>query len=239
MIFLDKNKKVYGYMNSTPHKYVINNSSYNLKFVPLDPETPDTVTPKPITTVKTTTAVTSTFVKTTTTTAAVVTTQVVPDSECVFIAVNDDKTVNGSTDELLDRENVRFFDQRTANGDGVVSFSYLPDENEKWAFIFVSEAINDTITKAFGTPDALKITTYNVAPGVKGDANGDGEIDMSDVVLIMQALANPNKYGVNGTNQSHITSEGFEYADTAGNELTVSYALRIQQYLLGLIPSLT
>jgi hypothetical protein len=62
---------------------------------------------------------------------------------------------------------------------------------------------------------------------------------MSDVVLIMQALANPNKYGVNGTNQSHIASEGGEYADTGGNGLTVSDALRIQQYLLGLIPSLT
>ena len=55
----------------------------------------------------------------------------------------------------------------------------------------------------------------------------------------MQALANQNKYGVNGTNQSHITSEGVEYADTGGNGMTVSDALRIQQYLLGLIPSLT
>jgi len=73
---------------------------------------------------------------------------------------------------------------------------------------------------------------------IYGDANGDGEIDMSDAVLIMQALANPNKYGVNGTDQSHITSEGFKYADTDGNGLTVNDALRIQQYLLGLIPSL-
>ncbi|WP_303838132.1 hypothetical protein [Ruminococcus flavefaciens] len=62
---------------------------------------------------------------------------------------------------------------------------------------------------------------------------------MSDVVLIMQALANPNKYGVNGTEPSHITSEGSKCADTDGNGLTVSDALRIQQYLLGLIPSLT
>lgn len=95
----------------------------------------------------------------------------------------------------------------------LVSFSYLPDEKEKWAFIFVSEAINDTITKAFGTPDALKITTYNAAPGVKGDANGDGQVDMSDVVLIMQALANPNKYGIDGTDPKHISENGFKYAD--------------------------
>ncbi|WP_366509118.1 hypothetical protein [Ruminococcus sp.] len=60
---------------------------------------------------------------------------------------------------------------------------------------------------------------------------------MSDVVLIMQALANPNKYGINGTEPSHITSEGFKYADTDGNGLTVNDALRIQKYLLGLIKS--
>ena len=218
-----KSTIIWGYTGSTAEAYA---NKYGNLFKALDPPA-----------VTSTNAMTT--VKTTTTTAAVVTTQVAPDSECVFIAVKDEKSVDVSADEVLDRENVRFFDQQTANGDGVVSFSYLPDEKEKWAFIFVSEAINDTITKAFGTPDDLKTTTYNVAPGVKGDANGDGEIDMSDVVLIMQALANPNKYGVNGTNQSHITSEGFEYADTDGNGLTVSDALRIQQYLLGLIPSLT
>jgi hypothetical protein len=74
---------------------------------------------------------------------------------------------------------------------------------------------------------------------IYGDANIDGEIDMSDVVLIMQALANPNRYGVDGTDDGHITEEGFEYADADGDGLTVNDALRIQQYLLGLIPSLT
>ena len=34
---------------------------------------------------------------------------------------------------------------------------------------------------------------------VPGDANGDGGIDMSDVVMVMQAYLNPKKYGVNGT----------------------------------------
>ena len=218
---VSKATTIYGYTGSSAEAYA---KKYGNPFKALD-------TPA----VTSTTAVTT--VKTTTTTAAVVTTQVAPDSECVFIAVNDDKTVNGSADELLDRENVRFFDQQTANGDGVVSFSYLPDEKEKWAFIFVSEAINDTITKAFGTPDALKITTYNAAPGVKGDANGDGQVDMSDAVLIMQALANPNKYGTNGTNPTHITADGFKFADTDGNGLTVNDALRIQKYLLGLIKS--
>lgn len=73
---------------------------------------------------------------------------------------------------------------------------------------------------------------------VNGDANCDGKVDMSDIVLIMQALANPNKYGVNGTEPSHITSEGFKYADTDGDGLTVNDAQRIQLYLLGKLKSL-
>ena len=61
---------------------------------------------------------------------------------------------------------------------------------------------------------------------------------MSDVVLIMQALSNPNKYGVDGTDPKHITADGFKYADSDGDGLTGMDALRIQQYLLGLIHSL-
>ncbi len=40
-----------------------------------------------------------------------------------------------------------------------------------------------------------------------GDANCDNQVDMSDVVLIMQALANPNKYGLGGTSPSAITKK--------------------------------
>ena len=82
-------------------------------------------------------------------------------------------------------------------------------------------------------------STVTTDDPVTGDANCDGNVDMSDVVLIMQALANPNRYGVDGTDDGHITEEGFEYADADGDGLTVNDALRIQQYLLGLIPSLT
>ena len=63
---------------------------------------------------------------------------------------------------------------------------------------------------------------------------------MGDVVLIMQALANPNKYGVNGTHELHITQEGIDNCDvdTSGKGLTVSDALMIQKYLLGGIDTL-
>ena len=60
---------------------------------------------------------------------------------------------------------------------------------------------------------------------------------MSDVVLIMQSLSNPNRYGENGTDEHHITSEGAENADVAGNSdgLTSGDALEIQRFLLGII----
>ena len=84
------------------------------------------------------------------------------------------------------------------------------------------------------TAAAAKAETFD-----KGDANCDGTIDMSDAVLIMQALANPDKYGAEGTDGRHITAKGIGYADADGNGLTVNDALRIQQYLLGEISSLS
>lgn len=68
-----------------------------------------------------------------------------------------------------------------------------------------------------------------------GDANCDYELDMSDIVLIMQSLANPNKYGLEGTDKHHITEKGIECADVdnSGNGITANDALKIQKYLLG------
>ncbi|WP_295067160.1 dockerin type I repeat-containing protein [Ruminococcus sp.] len=75
----------------------------------------------------------------------------------------------------------------------------------------------------------------------KGDANCDGNIDMADTVLIMQVLANPNKYGINGTDNNHITEQGTVNADvdTSAKGITGNDALKIQKYLLNLIDSLT
>ncbi len=95
-----------------------------------------------------------------------------------------------------------------------------------------------TTTTTVPTPTKTTTTSSGTTKtGVRGDANGDGQVDMSDAVLIMQALANPNKYGTNGTSSTHITAEGFKFADTDGNGLTVNDALRIQKFLLGLIKS--
>ncbi|MCR4794576.1 MAG: leucine-rich repeat protein [Ruminococcus sp.] len=204
-------------------------------FVSLDKpeETPS------VTTTVSNTSTTTTTTTTTTTVTTVVTTVVAADTECVFIAIRDAATAVAESYELLDVNNVAYFDQQTADSDGKVSFSYIPDEKEEWTFIFVGEAVNDVVTRTVGTLDGLKKTRYyEDEPIVSGDANGDGEVDMSDIVLIMQALANPNKYGVDGTEPSHLTNKGSVFADADENGLTVNDALRIQLYLLNKISSL-
>ena len=56
----------------------------------------------------------------------------------------------------------------------------------------------------------------------------------------MQALANPDKYGLDGTDATHITEKGKKNADVAGkgDGMTNSDALAIQQYILKLVDKL-
>ena len=85
-----------------------------------------------------------------------------------------------------------------------------------------------------------KAVSLTVGAGiVYGDANCDDLVDLSDVVLIMQSLANPNKYGLNGTDKSHITESGLANANVnQQGGVTGEDALYIQKYLLKLITEL-
>ena len=69
---------------------------------------------------------------------------------------------------------------------------------------------------------------------LKGDANCDGGVDMADAVLIMQALANPNKYGEFSTEYNYLTALGRLNGDMDGGGITVGDAQAIQLKLLGL-----
>ena len=73
-----------------------------------------------------------------------------------------------------------------------------------------------------------------------GDTNCDGVVELADALLIMQALANPNKYGTEGSYELHLTEQGIANGDvdksTVG--LTSNDALKIQRYLLHLITDL-
>lgn len=77
----------------------------------------------------------------------------------------------------------------------------------------------------------LEIVKYG---GETGDANCDNTLDMADAVLIMQSLANPNKYGLDGTDERRITKRGVNIADLNGDGITVLDAQLIQNKLLGL-----
>ena len=75
---------------------------------------------------------------------------------------------------------------------------------------------------------------------VYGDANCDGEVRLNDAILVLQAIGNPEKYGVNGSDETHITEQGINNADVAetGDGLTSTDALAIQKYTLQLISKL-
>ncbi len=97
----------------------------------------------------------------------------------------------------------------------------------------------NVVTTTSTTTTTTQTTTSNSQlPAAKlvGDANNDNSIDMSDVVLIMQSLASPDKYGLNGTEKTHLTLQGAANADAPGTSkgITNEDALAIQYYLLGL-----
>lgn len=71
---------------------------------------------------------------------------------------------------------------------------------------------------------------------MKGDANCDGTVDLADAVIIMQSIANPNRYGLKGSESSHLTAAGAKNGDVVGNNgITGADALGIQEYILGLV----
>jgi hypothetical protein len=99
-----------------------------------------------------------------------------------------------------------------------------------------------TTTASSSTTTTTSATTTTVGSGdvLYGDANADGAVDLSDAVMIMQELANPNKFGLNGTDEHHITEKGLKNADccNVGDGVTNNDALAIQKYLLKLIDKL-
>lgn len=67
---------------------------------------------------------------------------------------------------------------------------------------------------------------------LSGDANGDNCIDIADAVLIMQSIANPDNYRIEG--QAALNADCYK----PGDGITASDALAIQKYRLRLINSL-
>lgn len=83
------------------------------------------------------------------------------------------------------------------------------------------------------TTTTVTSTTTSVEPTTgendvtRGDANCDSQVNMADAVLIMQSIANPDKYT--------LTDKGEKNADVDGTPgITNKDALAIQRYKLGL-----
>ena len=121
---------------------------------------------------------------------------------------------------------------------GVKDFRYMSTgEKGRAMYIIDLDFEREDKESAYNTAKALYDTGYfysvemNMLPNtasdnVKGDANCDGRVDMSDAVLIMQTFANPSKY--------KLTEEGKANADMDGDGITNSDALAIQKKLLKL-----
>ena len=70
-----------------------------------------------------------------------------------------------------------------------------------------------------------------------GDANGDGQVNMADAVLVMQSVSNPDTYGIG--KEKGIKPENEKNADVDGKAgITNKDALAIQKFKLGLIDKL-
>ena len=94
-------------------------------------------------------------------------------------------------------------------------------------------------------PDATTTTTTTPDKGLRGDANCDGSVSLADAVSIMQSIANPNAFGLTGTNEQHITAQGQANGDVAGGTngkggdgITNADALQIQKFMLSLVTEL-
>ena len=103
----------------------------------------------------------------------------------------------------------------------------------------VSSTTTTTVTTTTTTTTTTSTSSLNSSDDktVYGDANCDGTVDIADAVLIMQSLSNPDKYGVKGSGELHITEQGLKNADccSTGDGVTTNDALAIQLFRLNII----
>jgi hypothetical protein len=128
-------------------------------------------------------------------------------------------------------------------GDGVPSMAPIEDKpvtTTTTTTTSTTTTSTSTATSSATTTTETTSTSTDKKDIVYGDANCDSAVDMSDVVLIMQSLANPNKYGLEGSDSKHLTAKGADNADvdTSSKGVTSNDALRIQEYLLHKISTL-
>ncbi|WP_303765854.1 glycosyl hydrolase [Ruminococcus flavefaciens] len=123
------------------------------------------------------------------------------------------------------------------NSDYCITLDELPDL-KKYP-INEGDAPSKTTTAVTTTAVTTTSTTSQLPSDsdyMKGDVNCDGTVELADAILIMQSLANPNKYGTDGSDEQHITEKGQRNGDVDKGVvgITANDALEIQRYLLKL-----
>jgi len=97
-----------------------------------------------------------------------------------------------------------------------------------------------TTTTSTTTTTTTTSTDADDKDYVAGDANCDGTVSLGDAILILQVIANADKFDVGGTDANAITEQGKKNADCSskGNGISPKDALAIQKYLIKAISSL-
>ncbi len=204
----DSNLSVLSYRYYDP-----SNNYQKWKIVPVTSD-PITTTAKPVTTTttsKTTTSITTTVTTTSEPLSIEKTSLTMNIGEMSKIIANQSNLTYRSSNDNVALVSKTGVITAVANGKAVITVSNADKDAAT-----ITVVVNDTVS-------------------IKGDANCDNTMNMSDAVLVMQSLANPSKYGIYGTDSSHITIQGTINADIDGNGLTNADALEIQKILLGVI----
>ena len=109
--------------------------------------------------------------------------------------------------------------------DNNIDYKLSIDNCEPLPPIYAEETVNLYKSADFDSYLVDDININSPEPTLTGDANEDGEVKLSDAVLIMQALSNPDEY--------QLTPQGIANADMDGDGITPMDALRIQEIALG------
>ena len=126
--------------------------------------------------------------------------------------------------------------------DNIEVYYNVPETTTTTTTSTATTTTTNTTTTTTTTTTTSTTTTTTTEPkfSLYGDANCDGKVDLSDAVMILQSISNPDKYGVNGSSESHITAQGVLNGDVYANGtgLTPQDALSIQKYVAELISEL-
>ena len=156
-----------------------------------------------------------------------------------------DKLIHGADLETYLKEHPDYLsgDGVHPNSEGYEAIRQFWAETMYEAVYKNADKPEETTTTTLAETTSSETTTSTTAEKsdiVYGDANLDGEVSVADAVLVMQSLANPDKYGTTGSDETHLTDKGAKNADVAGNGdgVTSKDALAIQKFKLGLIEKL-